>query len=184
MLKPILLGGAMLIAAPAIAQDAAAPHLHNPTMEAATEPVIPDTDRDRRGLSYWVNTGDMGVLGSREWGLASTWGSHAHAHMDMNPPVGTRNESDSGMGGPVDIDSQWSSISAGGDSLDRLEFGTWLLEQSGEDVARQVEATRRSRAANLPAVQVLNFTGAAFADADKDGDMRISRDELRAFAEE
>lgn len=168
----------MLVAAPAVAQDAA-PH-HNPAIDAATATTA--ADRERRGLSYWVNSGDMGVLGSRRFGLASTWGSHAHATVDMNPAA-ERGEAYTGMGGPLDIDSQWSSISADGSGLDRIAFGTWLLEQNGEDVDRQVRASMRSRAANLPAVQVLNVTGEAFYDADRDGDMRISRDELRAFAE-
>ena len=179
MLKPILLAGALTIAAPAFAQDAAAPHVHNPTMEAATETILPDNER--RGLSYWVNSGDMGVLGSPKWGLASTWGSHAHASIDGMEAGG---EGYAGMGGPVDIDTQWPEISAAGTPLTPLEFGTWLLEQGGQDVGRQVEATKRSRAANLPAVQVLNVTGSAFAEADLTRDLRVSRAELRAGADE
>lgn len=193
MLKPILLGGAMIFAAPAIAQSAAtmAPHNNEPVtmgVDVAEDSGRNDgwnweANRERRGLSYWVNTGDMGVLGSRQFGLASTWGSHSHATMNMDAAASDRSEAYNGMGGPLDIDSQWSSISANGSGLDRIAFGTWLLEQNGEDVDRQVRATMRSRAVNLPAVQVLNVTGEAFSDADMNGDMRISRDELRAFAE-
>lgn len=182
MLKPILLGGALIAAAPAFAQDAAAPHVHNPTMEAATEAMVPETER--RGLGAWLDMGDMGVLGAREWGLGTTWGSHAYAGLDMDEPAGAEDQAYGGMGGPLDIDAQWSGIGGGADGLDRLAFGTWLLEQSGQNVERQVEATRRSRAANLPAVQVLNVTGGAFAEADANRDMRISREELRAFAGE
>ena len=45
----------------------------------------------------------------------------------------------------------------------------------------QVEKSRQSKAANLPAVKVLNATAAEFVKADTDRDRRITPAELSAY---
>ncbi|PTQ08524.1 hypothetical protein CLG96_15070 [Sphingomonas oleivorans] len=66
-------------------------------------------------------------------------------------------------------------------SLTALEFGTWLLAASGQDVTAQVEKSKAGKSANLPAVKVLNATAGEFAKADKDHSRSISPEELTAY---
>lgn len=65
--------------------------------------------------------------------------------------------------------------------LTPLEFGTWVLAAQGNDMSGQVEKTRQSRAANLPATKVLNATAAEFSKADTNKDQKVSQDELKAY---
>lgn len=65
--------------------------------------------------------------------------------------------------------------------LTPLEFGTWVLAAQGNDMSTQVEKSRQSRAANLPATKVLNATAAEFSKADTNKDRTISQDELRSY---
>lgn len=81
------------------------------------------------------------------------------------------------MGGPID----WAAIGGDDGHLTPLEFGIWYLEAQGQDIDRMVAESLRSRASNLPAVQVLNVTAAALAQADVNHDWRVSREELQAF---
>ena len=66
-------------------------------------------------------------------------------------------------------------------SLTPLEFGTWVLAASGQDMTAQVEKTKTGKQANLPAVKVLNATAAEFSKADKDRNRMISPDELTDY---
>jgi hypothetical protein len=136
------------------------------------------------GLASWRFGSDPGRIGTADYGLAAAtgMGGQGSAGIGASGMQGQTGTGYTGMGGPLDIDNQWSSISASGGDLTPLDFGTWLLQQNGQDVERQVGSTLRSRASNLPAIQVLNLTAGAFAQADLNNDMRVSRDELRAFA--
>jgi hypothetical protein len=136
------------------------------------------------GLASWRFGSDLGRIGTADYGLAAATGMGAQgsAGIGASGMQGQTGAGYTGMGGPLDIDSQWSSISANGGDLTPLDFGTWLLQQNGQNIGRQVGSSLRSRASNLPAIQVLNLTAGAFAQADLNNDMRVSRDELRAFA--
>jgi len=80
------------------------------------------------------------------------------------------------------VSADWAKYDAGNKGrLTALEFGTWVLAKNGQDVAAQVEKTKTSKKANLPAIKVLNATSAEFAKADKDKDRMISPDELAAY---
>jgi hypothetical protein len=134
-------------------------------------------------MANWNFGGDWGEIGSADWGV----GAGTAMAGNMSPGVsgaasGLAAPTYTGVGGPIDVASQWSTISPRGGDLTPLEFGLWVLEQNGKDVDRQVEATRRSRASHLPAIQVLNVTAGALAQADTNGDWRVSQSELQAFA--
>lgn len=65
--------------------------------------------------------------------------------------------------------------------LTPLEFGSWVLAAQGNDMTAQVEKSRQSKAANLPATKVLNATAAEFSKADTNKDHTISQEELKAY---
>lgn len=132
-----------------------------------------------RTMANWDFSGDWGEIGSSDWGVGT---GTSMAGTTTPGTVSGQSSGYTGVGGPIDVASQWSAISSTGGDLTPLEFGLWLLEQNGKDVDRQVEATRRSRASNLPAIQVLNVTAGALAQADANGDWRVSQSELQAFA--
>ena len=80
------------------------------------------------------------------------------------------------------VNADWAKYDAGNKGkLTPLEFGTWTMAAKGQDMTAQVEKTKTSKKANLPAVQVLNATAADFARADTDKDKMISPTELAAF---
>ena len=66
-------------------------------------------------------------------------------------------------------------------SLTPLQFGKWILASRGQDMSAQVDKTVHSKAADLPAVKVLNATAAEFSKADTDKDHKISQAELTAY---
>lgn len=75
--------------------------------------------------------------------------------------------------------ADWAKFDKGGKGyLDALEFGNWMMAKQGQDMSTQVNKSKSSKAANLPAVKVLNATGSAFLKADANGDRRITPDEL------
>lgn len=78
--------------------------------------------------------------------------------------------------------ADWAKFDTGGKGyLDALDFGNWLMAKQGTDMTADVERTKTSKQANLPAVKVLNATGSAFLKADKNGDRHITPDELAAY---
>jgi penicillin V acylase-like amidase (Ntn superfamily) len=80
------------------------------------------------------------------------------------------------------VQADWAKYDKGNKgSLTPLEFGTWVLATSGQDMSAQVEKTKTGKQANLPAVKVLNATAAEFSKADKDRNRTISPDELTAY---
>lgn len=156
-------------AAPASEMAApAAPAAEAAPAPATTTAAAPATPPANPTLAHWDFKGDMGKIGTPNWGV----GSH----------MGTGGTSAMGMGGPIDVASQWSSVSPTGAALTPLQFGVWLLDAYGQKVDRPVEATKRGRKANLPAIQVLNVTAGALSEADTNHDWRVSREELMAFA--
>ena len=88
-----------------------------------------------------------------------------------------------GMGGPLNIESNWGRFDKGGKGyLTPLEFGEWVMETNGQSTAA-VNASRHSRKSNLPSVRMLNQTAVDLARVDTNHDWRITRDELAAVAE-
>jgi len=80
------------------------------------------------------------------------------------------------------IAQNWSKYDEGNKGqLTPLEFGAWVLAAQGNDMGKQIEKTRQSRQANLPATKVLNATAAEFSKADANKDRTISQDELRTY---
>lgn len=80
------------------------------------------------------------------------------------------------------VNADWAKYDEGNKGkLTPLEFGSWVLAKNGQDVTAQVEKTKTSKKANLPAIKVLNATSAEFAKADKDKDRMISPDELAVY---
>jgi len=80
------------------------------------------------------------------------------------------------------VQSGWATYDTGNKgALTPLEFGKWVMAAQGQDLSAQVDRTRQSRAANLPAVRVLNATAAAFSKADTNKDRAIQPDELTNF---
>lgn len=65
--------------------------------------------------------------------------------------------------------------------LTPLEFGSWVMAAQGNDMTAQVERSRQSKAANLPATKVLNATATEFSKADTNKDHMVSQDELRTY---
>lgn len=66
-------------------------------------------------------------------------------------------------------------------SLTPLQFGKWIMASRGQDMSAQVDKTVHSKAADLPAVKVLNATATEFSKADTDKDRKISPAELTAY---
>lgn len=153
------------MATPAAPATEAAPAA--PTEATATATAAPPMAPANPTLARWDFRGDMGKIGTRDWGVGSHMGAGGTSAM--------------GMGGPIDVESQWSTMSPSGAALTPLEFGVWILDAHGQKVDQPVEATKRSRKDNLPAVQVLNVTAGALAEADTNHDWRVSREELMAF---
>jgi|GEM_PF-2248720 len=80
------------------------------------------------------------------------------------------------------VNADWAKYDQGNKGkLTPLEFGSWILAAKGQNVTAQVEKTKTSKKANLPAVKVLNETATDFAKADTDKDKMISPNELAVY---
>ena len=80
------------------------------------------------------------------------------------------------------VNADWAKYDTGNKGkLTPLEFGSWVLAARGQDVTAQVEKSKTSKRANLPAVKVLNATAGDFAKADTDKDHMISPNELAVY---
>jgi hypothetical protein len=118
----------------------------------------------------WNFGGDWGEFGSANWGVDAMRGAQASSQGSLN-----------GMGGPIDVDAGWATYArAGSDNLDRLAFGTWILDANGHDVTAKLRSDRRWNA--NPRTQILNATSLAWMQADMDRDGRVSRAEFRQMA--
>lgn len=80
------------------------------------------------------------------------------------------------------VNAEWAKYDEGNKGkLTPLEFGNWVMAAKGQDVTAQVEKTKTSKKANLPAIKVLNETAADFTKADTDKDRMISPNELAIY---
>lgn len=96
-------------------------------------------------------------------------------------------DADAAMGGPLDpqdiVGEGWQLFDADADGgLTPLEFGSWVAADAGKhDFAAEAQDDRDSAAEGTATVQLLNGTALEFAQADADGDARISADELTGY---
>src|SRR3546814_5220824 len=59
--------------------------------------------------------------------------------------------------------ADWAKFDNGGKGyLNPLEFGNWLMAKQGTDMTAEVERTKTSKRADLPAIKVLNATSSQF----------------------
>ena len=80
------------------------------------------------------------------------------------------------------VNAEWAKYDEGNKGkLTPLEFGNWIMAAKGQDMTAQVEKTKASKKADLPAVKVLNETASDFAKADTDKDRMISPNELAIY---
>ena len=80
------------------------------------------------------------------------------------------------------VNADWAKYDEGNKGkLTPLEFGNWVMAAKGQDMTAQVEKTKTSKKANLPAIKVLNETATDFAKADTDKDRMISPNELAVY---
>jgi hypothetical protein len=95
----------------------------------------------------------------------------ADAEMSTTP---TTTGTFTGMGGPIDIQSQWSSFDTVGDGLlTPLEFARWVASSMGQPMAGDPADQ---------AVELLNASADELALVDTNDDWHVSRDELTAAA--
>lgn len=79
-----------------------------------------------------------------------------------------------GMGGPIDIQTQWASFDTVGDGLlTPLEFARWVSSSMGQPMSSDMTAQ---------AVELLNASADELALVDTNNDWHVSRDELAAAA--
>lgn len=80
------------------------------------------------------------------------------------------------------VQADWAKYDkAGKGQLTALEFGTWIMAANGQDMTAQVESSKTSKRANLPAVKVLNATATEFGKADTDKSKTVSPEELATY---
>src|SRR3546814_15297958 len=78
--------------------------------------------------------------------------------------------------------ADWAKFDNGGKGyLNPLEFGNWLMAKQGTDMTAEVERTKTSKRADLPAIKVLNATSSQFLKADTNGDRHVTPDELASY---
>lgn len=168
MNKLILLGGAVLMAlsGPTVAQSTGAP-----PPDGASAPSAPTDTAPAPDVASNPPASESAVS------QGTDTAAEAAANTPATPPAATASADASAK-----VSADWAKYDAGNKGrLTALEFGTWVLAKNGQDVAAQVEKTKTSKKANLPAVKVLNATSAEFAKADKDKDRMISPDELATY---
>jgi hypothetical protein len=179
MNKIILMGSAALLgmSAPAWTQsstpNAPSPDMSTPTPAdssmPAPEPAAPAPAAAPAAPAPSTATADQSTAPSTTAPAAQTASGTAPAGA-VNPDAAAK------------VNADWAKFDKGGKGkLTPLEFGTFVLAAKGQDVTAQVEKSEHSKAANLPAVKVLNATSAEFAKADTDKDKAISPNELAAY---
>lgn len=194
-----LLAGAafMLLGMPAFAQDAPAPDagvaadsMPMPAAPDATTMPAPDagmTPAPDAGMTPAPDATTMPAPGAGATGAPST-----DAGMTTPPADAGMTTATTGAAAPADpakaaaaeqmISQNWAKYDPDNKgALTPLQFGAWVMAAQGQDMSAQIDKTRTSRAAGLPATKVLNATAGEFSRADTNGDRTISREELKAY---
>lgn len=184
MNKLILLGGTALLAlsSPMLAQSTdAAPPPDAVAASPAPAEVAPAPDV---GSTPSASASAVPKSTDTAAGAAATMPAAppTAAAADSSAPPAAAGSATANADASAKVSADWAKYDAGNKGkLTALEFGTWVLAKNGQDVTAQVERTKTSKKANLPAIKVLNATSAEFAKADKDKDRMISPDELAAY---
>lgn len=193
MIKPILMVSALALAGAASAQNSTNDDLSQPRPgSAATGSAGHDQHKPTGQTTTSTATGTVqqpttqtGTVDAPEPDT-SAGGTATDTMRTTGTATGasTGSAASTGMGGPADIQGQWSSYDSDGNgSLTPLEFGKWMMEANGQGAMNaRVDATRTGRQSNLPAINVLNMTAGALARADTNGDWMVSREELMAYS--
>lgn len=170
MLRTLLLASAGTIAASAIAQ---------PPTDRQIPPV--EVDQNEPPDAYSSDAPDR--MPAMDPVTQAEMRRHAQAEAPMIHDM-PRDPMLMAMGGPLNIESNWDRFDEGAKGyLTPLEFGEWVMETNGQNMAAEIDKTRRSRAAGSASVQVLNDTAGALSQVDANHDWRVSREELASIAE-
>ncbi|MFD1612034.1 EF-hand domain-containing protein [Sphingomonas tabacisoli] len=156
-MKKILLGSAIVIAAPALAQTTAAPTAST----NAAQPAAAATPAATAQQPTTAATPAAAATPSAAPAAAATPGASTAATATSNPADAVA----------AVVSADWSKYDASGKGqLTKAEFGKWM------------EALREQNPAQKAAVKdATAWTNAAFAKADKDKSGSVSKTELEAF---
>jgi len=168
-----LAGVAMLaLSGAAIAQTEPAMNPAQQTPPAAETPAMPDAPQGTTAAPEATMPADAGTAAPTTATQGAASGSTA---ADATASAGA-------TGASAAVQADWAKYdkeNAG--YLTPLQFGNWVLASRGQDMTAQVEKSRQSKAADLPAVKVLNATGSEFVKADTDHDKRVTPAELTTY---
>ncbi|WP_106639679.1 hypothetical protein [Allosphingosinicella vermicomposti] len=195
MLRTLLLAGAATFAVPALAQvttdgEAAVQTPGTMTEMEMEANVTPDHTMSLTSTTSTITQHDRATTSATSHDM-STMNRATQAEMNRPAQADTnmaqsmpRDPMLTGMGGPLNIESNWGRFDAGSKGyLTPLEFGEWVMETNGQNMSAAIDKTLRSRASGIASVQVLNNTAGALAQVDSNHDWRVSRDELASIAE-
>jgi hypothetical protein len=182
MNKLMLLGGVALLAlsGPASAQTAGAEPA--PEAPASAAPSDQDTTPDTSTASDMAGTpaadaAPANAAPADDVAQTTAPAADAAATMPASPAPATASAD-----AAAKVNADWAKYDEGNKGkLTPLEFGNWVMAAKGQDMTAQVERTKTSKRANLPAIKVLNETAGDFAKADTDHDRMISPDELAVY---
>lgn len=189
MKKLVLLGGAALLAVSgnALSQTTST----EPAPDAATaapalapaEATPPDAEKSAPAAPAATEGASAVAQSTAPAADAAASTPPASADAAAAPiPTTPANTAPASADASAKLSADWAKYDVGNKGkLTPLEFGSWVLAKNGQDVTAQVEKTKTSKRANLPAIKVLNATSAEFAKADKDKDRMISPDELAGY---
>lgn len=180
---------ALAFATGAIAQEAAAPAAPDAaaTMPAPADTTTPATPADAPAAAATTDTANTANAAAATAPAADAAASAAAAPATdaataAAAPAPAAVDPAKAQAADQMIAQNWSKYDEGNKGqLTPLEFGAWVLAAQGNDMGKQIEKTRQSRQANLPATKVLNATAAEFSKADANKDRTISQDELRTY---
>lgn len=119
-------------------------------------------------------TGTTGTMTTATTGATADVAAETAPSTDMTADTGlstpTTSGAFTGMGGPIDIQSQWESFDKIGDGLlSPLEFAGWMAESMGRPIDAEDQA-----------VELLNESADELALVDTNGDWHVSQAELTA----
>jgi hypothetical protein len=173
MLKSIFLGTAVLISAPALAQDATQA---TPTQQSApqSQPATPPADTATDATTAEQAASEGAATGQSATAQAPTTATEGQA-----APAASENATTPASGAAATsdqitqvVDAEFPTYDKNSDSkLDKAEFGSWM-------VALKTASDPKTNAAD-PATA--KWVGGAFTTADKDKSAAISKQELTAF---
>jgi cytoskeletal protein RodZ len=189
MTKTLLLAGAalMTLSGAAIAQDTmpaptTPPDSTTPATDAtAAPPTTPAPDASSTASPTGSTPAEAGATPD------STTAPTVATEGAAGANTGTAGTTDAAAatastGAAASVQADWGKYDKENTGyLTPLQFGSWVLASRGQDMTAQVEKTRQSKKAGLPAVKVLNATAGEFVKADADHDRKITPAELSAY---